>query len=108
MEADAGVCASRNVHKRTRKEIDALLQSWQPTPAHMNKVTLLGYFQDQEIDNVDMELEQESPGDSTLPTDTACRGEVIFSHSLVQVLGQFSRNLNEVKLQRICCNKKCD
>ncbi|XP_059096221.1 YLP motif-containing protein 1-like isoform X2 [Tigriopus californicus] len=75
VEADPGLCASRNIHNRSRREIDSLLKSWQPTPAHMNKVTLLGYFQDQEIDNVDMELEQEPSASSTSPQNNAGRGE---------------------------------
>ena len=38
LSSDPATCSSRNIHKRSEKEITDLAATWEPTPSHFNKV----------------------------------------------------------------------
>ena len=54
VECDPGICATRNVHKRSDKDIQALHKGWEATPAHFNKVDFSSFLQDEAIEHFDM------------------------------------------------------
>ncbi|XP_019851537.1 PREDICTED: YLP motif-containing protein 1-like [Amphimedon queenslandica] len=60
------VCAKRNIHNRTREEIELLAKQWEPTPPHFLQldVTSLLSPQDTAIDEVDMEMVDSDKEDS--------------------------------------------
>ena len=54
VECDPGICVTRNVHKRSDKDIQALHKGWEATPAHFNKVDFSSFLQDEAIEHFDM------------------------------------------------------
>ena len=72
MGGEVGTCASRNVHKRSEKEVGELHRGWEPTPDHFNKVDFSGFLQDKAIQQVEMEdiVPSETPAkDATAAND---------------------------------------
>ena len=49
------MAASRNVHGWTEDSLKKLSKQWDRTPDHFNKLDLLGFLQDKEITQVEME-----------------------------------------------------
>ena len=54
VDCDPAICATRNTHGRSEKDIQALYHSWEQTPAHFNKVDFSSFLQDKAIENVEM------------------------------------------------------
>ena len=54
VDCDPAICATRNTHGRSEKEIQSLYRSWEPTPAHFNKVDFSSFLQDKAIEHVEM------------------------------------------------------
>ena len=54
VECDPSICATRNIHKRSEKDIQALHKGWEATPAHFNKVDFSSFLQDEGIEHFDM------------------------------------------------------
>lgn len=55
IDCDIGMAASRNVHGWTEDSLKKLSKQWDRTPDHFNKLDLLGFLQDKEITQVEME-----------------------------------------------------
>ena len=49
------MAASRNVHDWKEDSLKKLSKQWDRTPDHFNKLDLLGFLQDKEITQVEME-----------------------------------------------------
>ena len=49
------MAASRNVHNWTEDSLKKLSKQWDRTPDHFNRLDLLGFLQDKEITQVEME-----------------------------------------------------
>lgn len=54
VDGDLNHCVTRNIHKRTVKDITKLQMGWEPTPAHMHKIDLSSFLQAKSIVEVDM------------------------------------------------------
>jgi len=52
MEADLATCVKRNVHKRTEKDIQALLNGWEETPRNYLRTDVRSMLQSVAIDEV--------------------------------------------------------
>lgn len=55
IDCDIGMAASRNVHDWKEDSLKKLSKQWDRTPDHFNKLDLLGFLQDKEITQVEME-----------------------------------------------------
>ncbi|XP_030626755.1 YLP motif-containing protein 1 [Chanos chanos] len=53
--ADHQICAKRNVHERTLKDITKLASTWEPSPRHMVRLDIRSLLQDAAIEEVEME-----------------------------------------------------
>ncbi len=48
VECDVALGTARNVHGRTEAELRRLSAGWEETPAHMHKLDLRGFLQEQD------------------------------------------------------------
>ena len=56
LDFDPGLCFRRNVHGRSEADINLMFSLWEKTPKEMNKLDLKTYFQEKDIDHVEMDL----------------------------------------------------
>nr|XP_026695911.1 YLP motif-containing protein 1 isoform X2 [Ciona intestinalis] len=63
LQSDVDVCFNRNVHKRTRKEIEALQSVWQETPPDLKQLDLSFFIKNSQITEVNMEDASDTEGD---------------------------------------------
>ena len=61
VDCDPAICATRNTHGRSEKEIQSLYHSWEQTPAHFNKVDFSSFLQDKAIEHVEMKDADDLP-----------------------------------------------
>ena len=50
--ADASVCAKRNIHSRSQKEIERLIGRWEDAPSVIVRLDIRSLLQDDAIDDV--------------------------------------------------------
>ena len=50
--AEASVCAKRNIHSRSQKEIERTIARWQDAPYNITRLDLRSLLQDDAIDDV--------------------------------------------------------
>ena len=50
--AEASVCAKRNIHSRSLKEIERIISRWQDAPAHIKRLDVRSLLQDDAITDV--------------------------------------------------------
>ena len=65
VDCDPNICATRNVHGRTEKDIQDLHKGWEPTPSHFNKIDFSSFLQDEAIEHFEMaDVENDSSKDT--------------------------------------------
>ena len=65
VDCDPNICATRNVHGRTEKDIQDLHRGWEPTPSHFNKIDFSSFLQDEAIEHFEMaDVENDSSRDT--------------------------------------------
>lgn len=54
MDKDVSVCAKRNIHKRTEKEITDMVSKWEPTPTTQTLLDVRSLLQSAAITEVSL------------------------------------------------------
>ena len=54
-EHNVETCAKRNIHERTREDIERYKQNWEPTPKKFNRLDLTELFKEPETITLDEE-----------------------------------------------------
>lgn len=63
------ICVARNIHHRSREDIDKLAAEWEETPPHFTRLDITALLSDSNIDEVEMECTgSESEGEDKIET----------------------------------------
>ncbi|KAK6621061.1 hypothetical protein RUM43_011365 [Polyplax serrata] len=69
MDNDVTVCKSRNIHKRTEKDIGDLVKSWEGTPTHYLRLDVRSLLQSDAITEVEMEVVSDTELEKSIGKD---------------------------------------
>ena len=70
MEMDVQICMKRNIHNRSEDEINRIVDYFEPTPKHHQKLDINSLLQDESIEEVHMEDTQEAEKSVQLNEDS--------------------------------------
>ena len=107
VDCDPNVCATRNVHGRTEKDIQDLHKSWEPTPSHFNKIDFSSFLQDEAIEHFEMaDVENDNSKDTKSDSCTLEKANDR-DEPTIDSKSTSSKSQNEVRSEVISVESSC-